>query len=339
MGKYLKIANIALIASIILLLVGCGNSDTFIISGEITGLGTRNLRFYYYDGSTLQVGMASCIDSKFRFEGNSKRPTLLTIATAQRNVLGHIVVENGDDIELKINAADLTQMEVKGNDVSTDYASFLRGSSDLIKNKDYAGLNRAVEKVVANNRNKMFVTVAYLIHYNPRLNVAEADSVLQSIDPSARPPYFITGYRSMIEEYARENTTKKIGPLSLVSTGDSLTTFNPATTKRTLFVFTDSPNPMTDSINEAVGKIAHEKNDSLKAVVNVWLDSDTIQWHKSLKTASGHGLNVWAPGSVASERLQSFVISRLPSFVVTDSTSAIVYSGESLTKALEKFGD
>lgn len=315
--------------------VSCGNNDSFRISGEVDGLGTRNLRFYYYDGRELKVGMASAIDGKFNYTGNSKKPAILTISTAQRNILGRIMVENGDNIELKLNASDPFDMKVDGNKTSSEYAAFLTENKQVLSSQNPQKINELIEKIVRDKNSKMSTTMAFLLHYEFRDNPRHADSVLISIKPDARPNQFVAGYRSMLERMSRETLSDKIGPLTMFCSDDSMTTFNPAKSKKSLLVFTCGTTARLDSINAAVDSVAPEKNDSKLAVVNISLDTDTTAWKKSLSDAPARGLNLWMPGAISSSQIRKLNIKRVPAFIVVDSSGTRLYQGESMKEAID----
>ncbi len=331
------IINIFASALLISLIAACGNNKSFHISGEIEGLGTRNLKFYYYDGNAVRVGVASALNSKFSFEGSSKKPTLLTITTAQRNILGRLVVENGDAIELKLNASDPTVMNVTGNKTSSDYARFLKANSDVLKSGNSDNINKAIENVVRNNTSKMFATVALLAHYDASRENSMADSLLKMIDPKARPAQITTGYATMLGRLHNEQMSEPVGNLTLLCDNDSLTTFRPSSASRTLLVFTEGISARKDSINRLVNSALKEKSAMKQAVVNISLDLDTASWKKALHEAPGRGLNLWLPGSVSSSRMKDFNINRLPHFVVVDSAGKRLYDGNSASEAISYF--
>lgn len=281
--------------------------------------------------------MASAIDGKFSFTGSSKKPALLTVTTAQRTVLAHLVVKNGDAIELKLNSADPLFMEVKGNKISAEYADFLKLNHDILSNRDNDEINRLIEKLITENNKRLSTTVAFLLHYEFRDCPSRADSILNLIDSDARPTQFIAGYRSQLDRFDKETESGIIEPFTMFCSDDTLTTFNPAGARRSLLVFTKGTSARLDSINAAIDSIAPEKNDSTAAVINISLDTDTATWKQTLADAPARGLNLWAPGAVSSTRLHRFAITRLPMFIVTDSIGNCLYRGESVTEAISYF--
>lgn len=333
----MKHIHALILAVLSLLTAACGSDDTFMVNAEIEGLGTRNMRFYYYDGRALQTGMAAALDGKFTYHGRTKSPAIFTIATAQRDVIGHIIVRNGDAIDLKLNSSDPTRMEVKGNKDAQQYAEFLKENAVALTAGNPAKLNEAVEKYVTSNRGRLAATAALLLHYDFRLDPAMADSLLGMIDEKARPVPFVTGYRSMLERAAMETEAEPVAPLTLFCDDDSLTTVSPSDAARTLMVFTDGPSARLDSVNAAIDAVAPEKNDSRRAVLNIALDRDTTHWKQGLKAAPSRGRNLWAPGSVSSARISRLGITRLPAFIVVDSLGNKLYQGTSVTRAVKTF--
>ena len=322
--------SLAAIALVSLLMTACGNSDSFSITGEIEGLGTRNLRFYYHDGNSVKVGLASALDSKFRFEGHSKHPAVITITTGQRNVLGTVVAGNGDDISLTLSARDPFVMKADGNRTTKELAEFITVNSQVLASGNSQKINETVENYIKQFPKRKSATVAMLTFYDAGDDPARADSILQSIDSEARPNNFIAGYRDQIRRVIASRESSTIEPVTLYCEKDSLTTIKPSQNRFTLFTFVKGTEALNDSITAQLKKI--EKNKGVK-IVNVFLDSDTSKWKNSIRNSDVPGLNTWVTGSTASPRISQFGLRTIPAFAVVDSTSTLLYNGPSLSKA------
>ncbi|MDE5845573.1 MAG: DUF4369 domain-containing protein [Muribaculaceae bacterium] len=327
-----KSSLLAVIISAIIM-SACGNSDSFTISGEIEGLGTRNLRFYYNDGNAVKVGLASAIDSKFRFEGHSKVPTVVTITTGQRSVLATVVAENGNDITLTLYANDPYKMKAKGNKTTEQFAEFININTETLSEGNSQKINQVVANYVKQFPKRQSATLAMLTYYDMRIAPAEADSLLSLIDPKARPTHFVAGYRDLLSRAEVGDSTIVLEPITLYCEKDSLTTIDPRKNKKTLFSFITGVRAMDDSIKIKLKEFVNDKN--IK-IVNVYLDTDTTQWKNHLRHSLPPGLNTWTTGALASPRLSQFKLRNIPAFVVVDSTSTIIYKGLSLTEAVEK---
>ena len=330
--KHNKLSLLAVIISAIIA-SACGNSDSFTISGEIEGLGTRNLRFYYNDGNAVKVGLASAIDSKFRFEGHSKVETVVTITTGQRNVLATVVAQNGDDIALTLYAADPYKMKAKGNKTTEQFAEFINVNTETLAESNSRKINEVVANYVKQFPKRQSATLAMLTYYDMRIAPAEADSLLSIIDPKARPTHFVSGYRDLLSRADVSDSIIVLDPVILYCEKDSLTTIDPRKNSKTLFSFVTGVKAMDDSIKNQLKEFDDNKN--IK-IVNVYLDLDTIQWKNHLRHSLPPGLNTWTTGALASPRLSQFDLRMIPAFVVVDSTSTIIYKGLSLTEAVQK---
>lgn len=327
--------KISLLAVIIAAIItsACGNSDSFTISGEIEGLGTRNLRFYYNDGNAIKVGLASAIDSKFRFEGHSKVPTVVTIATGQRSVLATLIAKNGDDITLTLSATDPYKMKAKGNKTTEQFAEFITVNAETLAEGNPKKINDVIANYVSRYPTRQSATLAMLTYYDLNISPDKADSLMSIIDPKARPSHFVAGYRDLLTRTDVSDSTVVLDPVTLYCEKDSLTTIDPRKNVKTFFSFVSGIRAMDDSIKKELKEI--EKNKKIK-IVNVYLDTDTTQWKNNLRRSLPPGLNTWTTGAISSPRLSQFRLHRLPTFVVVDSTSTIVYNGLSLTEAVEK---
>lgn len=332
--KRIKLYKISLTAIVLsaCLLTACGNSDSFSISGEIEGLGTRNLRFYYHDGNSVKVGLASALDSKFRFEGHSKHPAVVTITTGQHNVLGTVVAGNGDDIMLTLSARDPFKMKADGNRTTKELAEFMTVNSEVLASGNSQKINEAVENYVGRFPKRQTSTLLMLTFYDATHDPARADSIIQSIDPKARPNNFVAGYRDQLQRASALNEPEAIRPVTLYCEKDSLTTIDPKRNRLTLFTFINGTEALEDSIVEQLKTI--EKNKKVK-IVNVFLDRDTTTWKSNLRNTTPPGLNTWVTGSTSSPRISQFGLRHIPAFVVVDSTSTLLYNGTSLSAAAQ----
>lgn len=332
--KRIRLNKISLSAIVLsaVLMSACGNSDSFSISGEIEGLGTRNLRFYYHDGNSVKVGLASALDSKFRFEGHSKHPAVVTITTGQRNVLGTVVAGNGDDIVLTLSAREPFKMKADGNRTTKELAEFVTVNSDVLASGNSQKINETVENYVSQFPKRQTSTLLMLTFYDATRDPVRADSIIQSIDPKARPNNFVAGYRDQLQRASSQAEPEAIQPVTLYCEKDSLTTIDPKRHRLTLFTFVKGTEALDDSIVEQLKKF--DKNKDIK-IVNVFFDKDTAEWKGNLKNSTPPGLNTWVTGSMSSPRISQFGVRHIPAFAVVDSTSTLLYNGTSLSAATD----
>lgn len=316
-------------------LTSCGSSDTFRVNGEVEGLGTRNLRFYYFDGKALQVGLSSAIDGKFYFEGRSNEPTLITITINQAGVIGHFIAENGDDISCTLSVNDPAKFNIDGNKDGVKLAKFISTNAETLKSKDYATINSLIEKNIAENPGSRAALAAFLIYYDTRRSPVTADSLLNLFDADVRTPQFIAGYQSMLSRFEQEAMSEPITPLTMFCDHDSLSTFNPAKFSRSLLTFLEGTDVRRDSVKAVIDSISKKYGENRLAIVNIGLEQDTLMWKKTLTEQPMAGENLWMPGAVANSQIRRLNISRTPLFIVCDSLGTQIYRGESITAACD----
>lgn len=326
--KYLY--NICAVVILSVIMTACGGGDSFRIKGKVEGLGTRNLRFYYYDGKTLQVGLASAINDEFNFEGRSDEETLITIVVNQTNVLTHLIAENGDDIELNMSINGDKDVTVKGNDDAQSLVAFIASNAKVLDSKNTSSINDLIEKQIASKPDSKISAALFAIYYDSSVNPVHADSVLMTMSEDILNSRFIAGYQSMLARFESEKMSEPIMPLTMYCEKDSMTTFNPKNSVRNLLVFSLGADSRRDVIKPAIDSLARKYDKKKLAIVNIGLENDTAAWKSTIKEEPMAGLNLWMPGSVANPVIRRLNISRIPMYILCDSTGRQIYRGESL---------
>lgn len=321
----------------LLLLSSCGGGDTFRINGEVEGLGTRSLKFYYYDGDRLKTGMATALDGKFQYEGRASRPVLITISTNQGQLIGHLMAENGDAIKVKYFADKPMLMEISGNGQSEKYASFVKDNYELVAAGASDSLDVALEKFLNDNPRNLASAMAMVIHYNIKEKPMRADSILGTLEPKFRPNQISAGFMAMVPRFAADSVNV-IEPMTLYSAGDSMTTITPTDYARSLIIFYNNRDFYTDSICTVLEELESGKDDERTAILNVSLAYDTLAWKKPMREKPVAGLDLWMPGSISSPALQQFNLNAIPTVMVLDSVGSVIYKGDSFDQAMEQLG-
>lgn len=330
MNKFLAILSLALTIA----LAGCGGGDTFRINGEVEGLGTRSLKFYYYDGDRLKTGISTALDGKFQYEGRATKPVLITISTNQGIPIGHLMAENGDAINVKFFADRPMLMEISGNDPSANYAAFLKDNYQLVKNGPSDSLDLAVEKFISDNPKDLAAAMALVLHYNLKEKPVQADSLLSTLDPKAHPAQIAAGFTAMLPRLMNDSITP-IEPVRMFTTGDSMTTVDPAAHSRTLLIFYASRDFYTPAVCDSLESLRKAKKEKELAILNISMARDTVAWKQPLKDTPAKGKELWMPGSVSSPAMAQFRLNALPTVMVVDSTGTVTYRGNSFDNALE----
>lgn len=326
-----RYSHIIISLFVALLFTSCGNSDTFRVNGTIEGLGTRNLKFYYFNGSALQIGVASAINDNFTFEGRTEKPALITIITNQTVVIGHLIAQNGDDIECKFSVSDPYKIEIDGNDDAECLARFITDNQTLLLHDNSDDINAAIESEIARGEKNLLAAALFAIYYDSNRNPVRADSVLLSINEEYRPAQIVEGYTSMLLRFESDAKETAVMPMSLYCKDDSLTTFSPKDSNLSLLFFHDAEEMRKDSVKNAIDSLGKKYAAKKLAILNIGLQKDTAEWKKSIADAPLSGKELWTAGAVASPQIRKLNIQRLPLFILCDSVGSQKYRGTSVT--------
>lgn len=295
----------------------CGGKKTYKIEGTVEGLGTRNITALYFDGSSFREIQSNAVNSRFTIEGSAEAPVIIEFYDKERNRLGCLVAQNGDDIKVKFKVNDPCFMEVTGNELSTSLATFLTGNR---KN-----LNEAIERRLASTPNDDLSAILAAYYYDISASPARADSLLANV--SAVTPSFnaLLDSRRMVASRLGA-APAKVSEMKLFYSADTLVTYAPASATNTLFIFTDL-HSMPDSILAYADSLARDIR-----VATIRLNTDTFGWHRDAARFSKKVDHLWAVGGVANPQLKQFDIPRVPYFVVTDSAGNQIYRGHRLPR-------
>lgn len=339
-----------------MMLVSCGKNPEFHISGKIDGIGTQNLRIVYYSDGAMQQSTTSAIDNKFSMIGRTGEPTLVWIYSNTGQLLGRCIVDRGDKVDVEFSMINPLEVKMSGNEASQQLAGFMTDNATLLAAIDRAGrsadgkpgsveaesraLNRAVEEFVKKNPQSVASSAIIAEFYD--FSTGDGDKVLRmldSLEPEYRPSNIVSGFANLLAATQFADSVLLAGnspfaaPVRLWGeTADSMVEFDVKGGKgRTLIIFSDDASRRADSVGALVERL---KNRGNLQFADISFDADTIAWHRSLEDVDARGVKrYWLPGASAAPAVSSLKITRLPFFVVTDSTAAILYRGSSARRA------
>lgn len=329
-----KIFNFILLLLLTLSATSCGSDDFYTVEGEVQGIGTRNLRLYYYDENGMKVGVISALDGKFTFRGNAKEMTLLTIATNQRTLVTAIAVRNGDYVKLKYTLNEPWTLNADGNGINDAISSFVKENVGAFKSGDATAINAAVRKYVEAGKKDVASAVIVALYYDSRLDPGGYNALLESFPDEMQDENILRGYFSAVREMDKEKLKRKVTPLTLFCEDDSLATFRPDRySGGSLITLTDSPSVWKDSLDKLISGLPAETG-----VLNIHFAQDTVLWHENMRSCRpGRGLNVWVPGYTSSPRLASLSpVGTLPEFVAVRPDGTKIYQGPSASTAISE---
>lgn len=321
----------ALVAAVIL--SGCGDDTTFRITGEVQGLGTRNIYMLYVaDGAVRQEGLPA-IDGKFDLRGVSADYTIVELFTSTRTMIARMLVKNGQTIDCRLDLDNPYTVQLKGNKPVEQWSEWIRHNAGALASGSHDEVNRLVAGYVESHRDDILSSALMLTQYYAPDNESQADSLFALISPAARPDHLVDDYRLLLSYNNASQLNAKIRPFSLYSFGDSMEHYSPARASYTLLYFA-SQTHRRDTIVKAIEAVYDSVARKRLKVLDVSTAADTTSW-KHERPDSLKWTRVWTPGGVASSTFDQLNIPRLPYFIVADSIGKQVYRGSSVTVAVD----
>lgn len=317
----------------------CGSSDDFRVLGSVENLGTQNLRVAYRTDKAVKSFTTTAIDGQFSFTGESPQETLVEIFTTDRAPLGYVVVKNGQTVKAHFDRDNRYDVTLKGNGVSSDLAEFMRDNADVLADGSDDEVNALVAGYVGDHTDNMVSTVLMLTQFRSEGHEVEADSLLEMIDPKARPGYLCDAVRASLAERLRYDMSTPVVPFDLYTSADTLMAFNPNGSAVSLLVFTSKGADRSDALVGAMRRLYEEYKSSEVRVVDISLEADTALWHAAIAADTARWVQAWIPGGVAAPGVELLRIPRTPYCVVADSVGSQIYRGYSVEGASAAIAD
>lgn len=323
-----------LVFTLALLFSSCGGGNEFRINGEIENFGTGNLRLVFYSRDAVRSVTATAVDGKFMAISHSPRPTVVRFYNSPGKLIGSVIIENGQTVEVKFDAADPTAMTVSGNRESERLAQFLKENSQAIKNNDTPAINSAVEEIVEKNPKWMLSGMLMTDYYDSRPDPQKALAMIASMQPEVVRDMQLAPLRQQILPLALSVDSLSIPAITLFTQDDTLRTFSTSDNTNTLLMFTKAEHRESDSINDALTDLTSPESTRTIAIIDISADPDTAAWHKSiggLSFTSPSLTHTWSLSPATITGIEPIPLSSYPWFILTDSTGTPLYSGPSIS--------
>lgn len=313
-----------------LFFVACGDSSEFRVAGEIAGMGTQNLRIFYYGDGAVRSVTSAALDGKFRFSGNSREPAIVEVFSSNRTFIGRVIVKNGEELDCRFDKDDRYNVSVSGNPVASEWAEFLKENADVLDSADDSLANALIAGYVDNHRDNILSTLLLLTEYRVRDNEAVADSLLAMVSPEARPDNIVGGFKDRLDAMASEAARGGIFPMNLYCYGDSVCCFNPSHSRMSVLYFSSGDDAIRDSVTSVFRSWIDGYEPEQVTVMDISLEIDTASWKKSVIKENAPWRQCWVPGAVAARHVRRLAVPRTPYFIVADSMGNQLYRGSSL---------
>lgn len=321
-----------------LLLVSCGDSDSFTIKGTIEGSPTMNVRYIYYANGRVNRGVTASREGKFEIKASSPTSTILEICDNDYRPMARMYVSNGDNIECQLKRERPYELKIKGNDISERWAKYLNENAEKLT-LSVADANAAVEAYVSQYPEDIVSTLLMLTVYDASVDALHADSLMTSISQVYRPAILVDGFNAIMQRLVDQSVAKPVVAIPYYSRTDSLLSFKPSTKPWSLIVVSDDKSPRADSIVPVLRRLSKTKFRSKLQIVDLSMDIDTVRWHKSIAVDTAKWQQGWVAASIASPGIDRLGIPSLPYYIITDSTGTQHLRGCSINSIEQYIND
>ncbi|MCM1504650.1 MAG: hypothetical protein NC127_05590 [Muribaculum sp.] len=317
------------------LLTACDDDPEFRIEGTVEGLGTRNIVMTYVADRSVHTDGIVAIDGKFILVGASKTYTIVELSTAQHQLVGRVLIKNGQTLKCDFNLEDFFDQKVSGNKPSEQWSKFLRDNSDALRSGDHILNNRLVAEYVESHKDNILSSALMLTQFYAPDHESQADSIFATIAPEARPESLVDNYRLILSRINSAAFHGRIRTFTLTNLRDTTERYYAGRSSYTLFYFSGQGNEHRDTIYPTLRELHDSINHRWIRVYEVSMAQDTSMWKRIARQDSVGWPRVWVPGGSANTTFDDLDIPRLPYYILSDSVGDTAYRGSSVKTATD----
>lgn len=328
-----RIWNYLIICMLAVATAACGDSGTFKVEGTLAGGETQSMRFVYTARDAVHTVHVGAREGKFEMTGNSPTPTIVDIIANDGRLIAQVCVTNGEKIRCTLNRRAPWEIEMEGNDTDAEWAGFIRDKAEAFRSGDDMKINAAVAAYAKAHPADLLSGILVTRTFRARGHQAEADSLLNSLDESARPSWLAEGAATLL--HRQNSSSGTVAYVKYYASPDSIYTFLPEESELSLITVSDSPTGQArpDSVVKTLRQLHRDHKASRLRVFDFSVDTDTFTWRRAIRPDSAKWQQGWLPGGVLGDGLQDVDITTLPYFIVTDSAGRTLFSGPSPEEA------
>lgn len=317
------------------LLMSCSHDDTYSIDAEARGLGTQNLRLVYIADDAVHTAQTTALDDRFRFEGRLERPVAMDIYNNSGALLARMLVSPGEHVSMKLDINDYGASVIEGSEATGRLIAF------LADNRKSADINGAIAAYVGDHRDDPVSALLMTSYYDIDASTpATADSLLQLVDARARSVVGVESYATLLSQAMADRTRRLPARLRLrTADADSMVGIPTRGHRRMLLAIQDiDSRPELKRQAEAVADRLDARDISM---VEVTLASDSLQWRLTLTadTVPGRWTHAYTPAGVMDLSLKPLAVTKLPCYIVADSTGRYIVRTDDPAKAMRALTD
>lgn len=319
----------------------CSKPEGFVVKMKVDNLRDREVRTRYFNGISVVSGSSTPFDGEVRLLGRTGDKTLLTFSLVDGTHLASLIVGNGDEIEVNVDADFPNEAKISGSADSKKLLEFRSANSHLFDIADPSRLNEAIAGYITQHPNDV-VSIALLVNWFSTPGHEErADSLLRIINPEVKSRPLLNNYQNQLAEQLSNDASSNVTPLSFVNSRDSLIRFSPMKSSVSLLAFLDDGSGRSSrrqdltQLNELYKRYPRRRFNILEFTLAV----DSLNWHITLKNDTSAWQRVWSPALMADPRIRKFAVPGVPFFMVVDSTGQQLLRTRSVDLAVKCVDD
>lgn len=318
------------------LLLGACSKNELSLSGQFSDSSSRTMRIVYRaasgSGAFLIDNPVPVSQGVFSLKVVTRYPTVLWVLATDGSLLMPIYAEKGDDLTLAGKSEDPYTWQVKGNEVAEAYCSWVKANANVLKTNDSHQINTAVAKAVKANPDSRFAAFLLFTRFVRNGFESEFDTLrkLLKLDEDDLKEIEDATMLSPMPYTRKENAI--LTDISLPTATDTLYKMSPSASKKTMLYFwRDSFGRVHSEANKLIKELA---SDTCIQIFNIYMDTDTARWHRSVRTDSvmRHTVSLWALGGEACPVIADMGVPRVPFIIVADSKGKQLYRGTNMDK-------
>ena len=319
-----------------MLLSGCSDKkENFTVRCRLAGLGSQGVEMVYTDARGVLKRVTGHPDAKeiVEFTGVSAEPTLAELYLSGRGEeVAAFPVKNGEKIEARMTLGQPATLELKGWKTAQRYVAMAAEADSASAG---AARNRVVARLVEEHPGELAAAFLLMTRFDAAGHELEADSLVRLLTPEARPQGMFRQWAMLLGAQLTTGARAEMRGITMPVSADSMkrAQLTPGLQSYGLLVVTDRPKDAR--VRGELRSLRDSFPKSRLVILEAGVQADSAVWRTDIKRDTATWLQGWAPGGVSSAALRRLQVPRVPYCLVTDSTGAILYRGESVEEGAE----
>lgn len=340
-------------------LQSCSGGKSYKISGDTVGGKEMTVRMAVYSPSGVRQEVLATRSGHFDYEGavaDKEHPVYIEFYTHDYKILGVAEAAAGSELSVTIDPQGASGFRVKDKN-DKEENSFARVLTSWLENQKKI-TNGAISAFVRGNAERPVAYAVLTTLYDASQQPDSARALVDELGENARPAYYDNGFMTFIEPMM--SRPPRLAVSSLLCGADTMFTLDATKHRATFLVFATDGDVRNDSVVPLLQKTAENAKKKNILVVEQNLAIDTTTWRRGLRNDTRtlkrlaveaakesekdkirdkeielKWVSLWSGGGAAAPYVTDYSPTRLPYYIVADSTAAIRYSGVSASAAVD----